>query len=187
MLDKAMKAALLALSLLLGSCAGAPTFAQTAGASVITSPAPLALDDPRPRVFVAGSINMGTTRDWQSEFATALADQDVVILNPRRADWDASWRTEADEPEFRRQVEWELTALESADVIVMYLDPASQSPISLLEFGLYARTGRLIVFCPPGFWRKGNVDVTAEFYDVRQVDSFEALIAAAREALAETS
>lgn len=182
-----MKAALLALLLFAGLSAASPALSQPPGATVITSPAPLALDDPRPRVFVAGSINMGATRDWQSEFADALTDQDVVILNPRRADWHASWRTESDEPEFRRQVEWELAALESADVIVMYLDPASQSPISLLEFGLYARTGRLIAFCPPGFWRKGNVDVTAEFYDVRQVDSFEALIAAAREALAEAS
>ena len=175
----------LALALSVGLAACAPVLAQSPGASVITSPAPLALDDPRPRIFVAGSINMGATRDWQSEFAEALSDQSVVILNPRRADWDSSWRTEADEPEFRRQVEWELAALESADVIVMYLDPASQSPISLLEFGLYARTGRLIVFCPPGFWRKGNVDVTAEFYNVRQVDSFDALVAAARSALTE--
>ena len=48
---------------------------------------------------------------------------------------------EADEPEFRRQVEWELGALESADVIVMYFAPGTQSPISLLEMGLHARGG----------------------------------------------
>ncbi|MBN8552772.1 MAG: nucleoside 2-deoxyribosyltransferase domain-containing protein [Caulobacterales bacterium] len=176
-------AAILALSVL--TVGAPPADAQTHIATMIASPAPLELDDPRPRVFVAGSINMGHTRDWQSEFADALADMDVIILNPRRADWDSSWRAEADEPEFRRQVEWELQALESADVIVMYLDPGSQSPISLLELGLYARSGRLILLCPPGFWRKGNVDITAEFYGVRAVDTFEALIAEARQALAD--
>lgn len=178
-----MKPAAIILGLFVVLLASAPVAAQTSGTSVITSPQPLQQDDPRPRIFLAGSINMGQTRDWQAEFAAALSGLDVIILNPRREDWDTGWRTEADEPEFRRQVEWELQALESADVIVMYLDPGSQSPISLLEFGLYARSGRLIVLCPPGFWRKGNVDVTAEYYGVRRVDSLEALIVAARETL----
>ncbi|WP_282008168.1 nucleoside 2-deoxyribosyltransferase domain-containing protein [Brevundimonas aveniformis] len=178
-----MKILLFAFTVCMGMAAHSLAHAQTVGATLITSPAPLLQDDPRPRVFVAGSINMGATPNWQTEFADALSDMDVVLLNPRRSDWDSTWRTEADEPEFRRQVEWELSALESADVIVMYLDPASQSPISLLEFGLYARSGRLIVLCPPGFWRKGNIDITSEFYGVEQVDSFDALVAAARRAL----
>jgi hypothetical protein len=79
----------------------------------------------------------------------ALSGDDVVILNPRRPDWNPKWRPDADEPEFRRQVEWELGALESADVIVLYFSPGSQSPISLLEMGLHARSGKLIVLCPP--------------------------------------
>ena len=178
-----MKGHLSTIALILALALTGPSQAQQPGATVITSPAPLLQDDPRPRIFLAGSINMGATRDWQAEFAAALADLDVIVLNPRRADWDRSWRTEADEPEFRRQVEWELAALESSDVVVMYLDPASQSPISLLEFGLYARSGRLIVLCPPGFWRKGNIDVTADFYGVRRVDSLDELISAARVAL----
>src|SRR3546814_4292495 len=55
-------------------------------------------------------------------------------------------------------------ALESAAIIVMLLAPGSQSPISLLETGLHARGGKLILLCPEGFWRKGNVDITAERY-----------------------
>ena len=35
------------------------------------------------------------------------------------------------------------------------------SPISLLELGLYATTGKLRLICPEGFWRKGNVDIVA--------------------------
>ncbi|MNT41349.1 hypothetical protein D3C72_1777070 [compost metagenome] len=114
---------------------------------------------------------------------SALADMDVVILNPRRPDWNPNWRPEADEPEFRRQVEWELAALESADVIVMYFAPGTQSPISLLEMGLHARGGKLIVLAPEGFWRKGNVDITAQAYGVKQVQSLPELTAAVREAL----
>lgn len=142
-------------------------------------------DDARPRLFLGGSIGMGTAPDWQAELAAALADLPVILLNPRRPDWNPDWRPEADEPEFRRQVEWELAALERADIIVMYFVPDTQAPISLLEMGLHARSGKMIVLAPAGFWRKGNVDITAAFYGVRQVDSFEALVEAARAAVKE--
>src|SRR3546814_8566471 len=112
---------------------------------------------------------MGGAADWQADLIRTLGDLDVVILNPRRPDWNPEWRPVAEEPEFRRQVEWELAALESADIIVMLLAPGSQSPISLLETGLHARGGKLILLCPEGFWRKGNVDITAERYGIEQV------------------
>ncbi|PXA91876.1 hypothetical protein DMC25_05495 [Caulobacter sp. D4A] len=150
--------------------------AALAAPSVVTSPQALPAAHDRPRVFLGGSIDMGKAVDWQAQVIAALADQNVVILNPRRPDWNPAWKPVADEPEFRRQVEWELAALESADVIVLYLTPGSQSPISLLEMGLHARSGKLVVLCPEGFWRKGNVDITGEKYGVKQVESLEALI-----------
>jgi hypothetical protein len=50
-----------------------------------------------------------------------------------------------------------------------------------LELGLHARDGKLIVLCPEGFWRKGNVDIVCEKYGVKQVESFEELIKAINE------
>jgi len=154
---------------------------------LVTSPSPLPLDHNLPRVFMGGSIDMGGAPDWQAAMTRALSDMDVVILNPRRPDWNPAWKPEASEPEFRRQVEWELAALEASDVIVMYFAPGTQSPISLLEMGLHARGGKLIVLAPDGFWRKGNVDITAEAYGVRQVRTMEELTLAVREALAEAA
>ncbi|PVM90027.1 nucleoside 2-deoxyribosyltransferase domain-containing protein [Caulobacter endophyticus] len=162
----------------------AMTTAALAAPTVVTSPQALPAAHDRPRVFLGGSIDMGKAVDWQSQMIAALADQDVVILNPRRPDWNPAWKPVADEPEFRRQVEWELAALESADVIVLYLTPGSQAPISLLEMGLHARTGKLVVLCPEGFWRKGNVDITAQKYGVRQVETLDALIAEVKARLA---
>ncbi len=66
--------------------------------------------------------------------------------------------------------------LEASDVVVMYFIPVSQSPISLLKFGLYAESNKLIVLCPDGFCRKGNVDIVAEKYGVKTVESFEDLV-----------
>lgn len=163
--------------------------ASTASAepTVVVSPQPLPIDSDRPRVFLGGSIDMGGAPDWQAAMTAALSDMEVTVLNPRRADWNPDWRSEADEPEFLRQVEWELAALESADVIVMYFAPGTQSPISLLEMGLHARGGKLIVLAPAGFWRKGNVDITARAYGVRQVRTMDELTAAVRQALADAA
>jgi hypothetical protein len=151
---------------------------------LITSPEVLPLTHDRPRVFLGGSIDMGSAPDWQAAMVRALADENVVVLNPRRADWKKEWRPDVGEPHFRQQVEWELSALESADIIVLYLSPGSQSPISLLEMGLYARSGKLIILCPEGYWRKGNVDITAARYGVERVESMGALIQATKARLA---
>lgn len=126
-------------------------------------------------VFLAGSIEMGAAEDWQKELIEILKDEKMQFFNPRRDDWDSSWKQTKSDPQFRGQVEWELNALEKSDVVAMYLDPKTKSPISLLELGLYARTNKLIVCCPSGFYRKGNVDVTCEKYDVKQVGSLKTL------------
>jgi hypothetical protein len=60
----------------------------------------------------------------------------------------------------------------------MYFDENTKSPISLLELGLYASSGKMIVYCPEGFWRKGNVDIVAQRYDITQVNSFNELLIA---------
>lgn len=147
---------------------------------VVTSPEALPTRHDRPRLFLGGSIDMGNARDWQAEMIRALRDTNLVIFNPRRPDWNPAWQPVASDPNFRQQVEWELNALDRSDIIVMVFTPNSQSPISLLEMGLNARNGRMIIYCPEGYWRKGNVDITAAHYDIETVDSMEALIAAVR-------
>ena len=131
-------------------------------------------------VFLAGSIEMGVAEDWQARLAAELADVDAVGLNPRRDEWDASWRQSIDEPRFREQVEWELAGLERADVIAMWFAPETRSPITLLELGLHARGGRVIVGCPHGFWRRGNLEVVCARYGVPLVAAWEPFVAAVR-------
>jgi len=108
---------------------------------------------------------------------SALAGfENVCLLNPRRIDWDASWKQEKRNPQFNEQVSWELAGLEQADVIVCYLAPGTKSPVSMLELGLFARSGKLVVCCPEGFWRKGNIDIVCEKYGVRQVGSLTEMV-----------
>lgn len=147
---------------------------------VIKPPAPLALAPGRPSVFLAGSIEMDRAAPWQTAVEAALADLDVTVLNPRREAWDERWRQSIDDLDFRGQVEWELEALERATLIAMHLDPATRAPISLLELGLFARSDRLLVSCPEGFWRRGNVEVTCARYGVPRFEGLDALVAAVR-------
>jgi hypothetical protein len=152
-------------------------------ARILKPPAPLKLHSGERSLFLAGSIEMGQAEQWQTEVERTLVAEDVVILNPRRDDWDASWEGSIRNPQFREQVEWELSAQELATVIAMFFAPATKAPITLLELGLFARSGKLIVGCPAGFWRRGNVEVVCARYGIPLVESLAALIDQARQRL----
>ena len=97
-----------------------------------------------------------------------------------RAEWDSSWRQSIDEPQFRGQVDWELDGLDRADVIAMWFVPETKSPITLLELGLHARGGKLVVGCPEGFWRRGNIEVVCARFGVPLLADWDAFVAAVR-------
>jgi hypothetical protein len=142
----------------------------------IQAPNPVTIDQEYINVFLAGSIEMGKAKEWQKEFIQALSDKPIRFLNPRRDDWDSSWGQTMDDANFVEQVNWELNSMEMSHIIVMVFDPNTMSPISLLELGLHAKSKKLMVVCPDGFWKKGNVDVTCEFYGINNFDTMEQLI-----------
>jgi hypothetical protein len=134
---------------------------------LIFAPDPLEISSPS--VFLAGSIDNGSAIDWQTSVTAAFADTNYTVLNPRRPDRDDSWSQDASDRQFNQQVTWELDALDAADLILFYIAPGSASPISLLELGLYARSKKVIMCCPPGFYRKGNVDIVCQRYGIMQI------------------
>lgn len=129
-----------------------------------------------PKVFLAGSIEMGLAEKWQLKLVNLFIDFNVIFLNPRRDDWDSSWEQSINNPQFLEQVEWELNGLEYSDIIVYYFSPNTQSPITLLELGLFANTDKqIIVCCPDGFYRKGNIEILCKKYNKILVHSFHKL------------
>lgn len=136
------------------------------------------------KLFLAGSIEMGTAEDWQTKVISELDKCNGYILNPRRDDWDSSWEQNINNPQFFEQVNWELDMLDMSDIIFMYFDPNTKSSISLLELGLYAdicSVGNafyktMIVCCPDGFWRKGNVDIVCQRYGIPVFNNIETAI-----------
>lgn len=148
--------------------------------TVLKPPGPIEGIEDRFSVFLAGSIEMDRAVNWQASMAEKLADLPIILLNPRRDSWDASWEQSIENQIFREQVEWELYGLEQASLIVIYFDPSTKSPISLLELGLFAHSQRVVVCCPDRFWRKGNVDIVCQRYGVTMVDDLNGLIDAVR-------
>lgn len=117
---------------------------------------------------------MGKAELWQDKVLTLLKDYDVIIANPRRDNWDPSWVQSIQNIHFKQQVLWELEQLESSDMVLFYLDKNTKSPITLLELGLFAR--KAVVCCPDGFYRKGNVDIVCEKYNIPCCNTLDDLV-----------
>lgn len=161
--------AIFAISLLLGSCAPKDP------AVYMLRPheeLPAEAGDGRgfTKIFMAGTIDMGNSRDWQKELYETFSSMDgrYILFNPRQEHWDATRPGEMD-----YQVRWELDHLEQADMIVMYILGTSKSPISLLEMGLHARGGKMHVICEKDFYRYDNVRITCDWYGVPMYETLD--------------
>ena len=111
-----------------------------------------------PSIFLAGTIDMGQSEDWQSYIISKLADLEVLIFNPRREFFERSVVNE------KMQINWELDKLEQSDIIFMHLAPNSKSPVSLLELGTFMRTKKIILVVSESFYRYNNVMLTTSRY-----------------------
>jgi hypothetical protein len=107
-----------------------------------------------------------------------------MFFNPRRDDWDSSWEQKQSNTQFNYQVNWEMDKLRDSDLIFMYFSPETKSPISLLELGLHANDRKLIVCCPEGFWRKGNVDIVCTRNNIQCFTNLNDAIGALRTKIA---
>jgi len=130
-------------------------------------------------IFLGGSIEQG--KAWGDYLTSKLSSYnfDIRILNPRRDDYDAGQKQTIDNPYFKEQVTWELDGLDRSDLIVMFLQEDTLSPISMMEIGLYINTldwnKQMIICCPPKFWRRGNIEVLVDRFPFHSklVDNYE--------------
>lgn len=133
-----------------------------------------------PRIFLAGSIELDSADRWQDRLLGDLWHYDFVALNPRRSDWDNSIEQSIEDPRFVEQVNWELDNIEESDLIVFYFDPNTKSPITLMELGIVSQMldgpVDVIVCCPPGFWRRGNVEVVCARNGIMLVDNYDSFV-----------
>lgn len=150
--------------------------ALTPGFSIVHAPNRVDLSGKGKSIFLAGSIDQGHAPDWQTRITNKFSNLPVTILNPRRHDWNDSWEEDITFEPFREQVEWEQDMLDAADVIALYFAKDSKAPISLLELGLFARSGKMIVACPKGYWKRGNVQIICKRFNIELVEGIDNLV-----------
>ncbi|KAL8285820.1 hypothetical protein RB597_002750 [Gaeumannomyces tritici] len=176
-------------------------------AQVIKAPGREPIDDAQKVVYLAG-MTSPPDADWRDELADALSHlRHVTIADPFRPDWDAEWEEEMSPKSFTDHVRWELDMQERADVLVIHfggrLDAASfegrtnggaalgelpKTPVSLLELGLRAGSGRrCMVVCNDGYWRRGNVLLVCERYGIPVFPSIGKLSKVLEEELAKAA
>lgn len=130
-------------------------------------------------IFLAGPTEI----PWRDVFLSLLTStaatlpNGLTVYNPFQPNWDSTWREDyATDPKFRAQTDWEMERMDSATVVVVYFDERSKAPVSLLELGLVARSGRAVVGCQQGFWKRGNVQAVCERLGVPLVEDMDGLV-----------
>ena len=136
-------------------------------------------------VFLGGSIEMGRAERWQDKVRDHFTgwNDDLIILNPRRDDWDSSWKQDPTPgTKFHEQVTWEIAAQEKADILIYYFADDTASPITLLELGSYGTAEpdypwkNVLVRVTEGYFRYGNVRIFCDHNGLTVCDSLEDLL-----------
>ncbi|PTB38568.1 hypothetical protein M441DRAFT_28922 [Trichoderma asperellum CBS 433.97] len=154
------------------------------GAAVVLAPGRPASDlKSRKSVFLAGPTNPTGEADWRETLTEALIELPIVIYNPKRSDWDSTWKEDFSDSRWAEQVEWELGMQDKADIVVVFFHKATPAPISLLELGLCVRSGKAIVCAQDGYSKRGNVEAVCRRYGAKFMASEEDLKDAVMERL----
>src|SRR3954464_2254024 len=93
--------------------------------------APAEWDGYGPSVFLAGGIT--DCPDWQTEMVELLADTELNVLNPRRANFPIK-----DPGAAEAQISWEHRYLRRAGMISFWFPKETLCPIVLYELGAWS-------------------------------------------------
>lgn len=134
-------------------------------------------DSDKIKIFLAGTIDNGNSRNWQKEFVEFLEslNEDYIIYNPRRDDWNPNLKPVLSTLKFKQQVQWETENLHNSNIVIFNFLEDSKSPVTFLELGEMVASGFLLkkkfyVICPPNFYRRGNIE---HFCIRHKVDVFD--------------
>lgn len=123
-------------------------------------------------IYLAGSVD---GENWRSFLDKELSNMNYIVFNPlidKKEDYVESLTN----PQFCQQKLWESTCMAKSDYIVFYFNPNTKASISLLELGLWVREKPMVVCCPEGYWKKGDVDYVCQSFDIPQVEGLETLL-----------
>ncbi len=113
----------------------------------------LELDCEETSIFLAGGIT--NCPGWQQELVELLRDTDLILLNPRRAQFPMD-----DPSAASQQIEWEHRHLRLADAVSFWFCAEAIQPITLYELGAWSMTDKpLFVGVHPDYIRRRDVEI----------------------------
>lgn len=124
-----------------------------------------------PSLFLAGGIT--DCPDWQKEMTKKLGNTDIILLNPRRANFDINEKDAA-----KKQIDWEYRHLRYATAISFWFPKETLCPIVLFELGYwFNRSKDIFIGVHPEYKRKEDVytQVSLSIPKFEFVDSIDAL------------
>lgn len=110
-------------------------------------------------IFLAGSMDTSVKNNWRDDVVHVLGEV-YNFYDPTNNNHDM-----LNDIEMREHIKWELDALNMSDKILLNFLPDAQSPISLVELGLYVSSNKLIVICPKEFHQSRYVRVLCKQYN----------------------
>ncbi len=122
-------------------------------------------------LFIAGGIS--GCEIWQDDFVKVLSDTDLILINPRRKDYD--FKNPALEFE---QIQWEYNHLQMVDATSFWFPPQTLCPIALFELGKKSVIDKpLFIGVHPDYLRKRDIEfqISLERPDVKIVHTLEDL------------
>ncbi|KAI5460448.1 hypothetical protein BGZ63DRAFT_387257 [Mariannaea sp. PMI_226] len=138
-----------------------------------------------PSIFLAGTISAPGEPDWREDVSKALAYQPLVIFNPKRDDWDSTWKESLSDSRWAEQIQWELDMQDQATIVAVFFDATTDAPTSLSEMGLAARAGKLIACALDGYSKRGYVEAVCRQYKATFVTTEEDFKMAVRSKMVE--
>jgi hypothetical protein len=142
----------------------------------VEAPEPTDFDDDAVTVFLAGGI--GNCPDWQADMVSLFEDTSLVLLNPRRKEFEVPWTRQASE----EQINWEFEALKRADIVLFWFaEGGSVQPIALYELGSHARDRgkRIVVGTHPDYARRDDIEIQVRLLRGKDFPIYNSLVAVA--------
>ena len=104
-------------------------------------------------VFLAGGIS--DCYDWQAEVAQMLAETQLIVLNPRRANFPIH-----DPSQSQLQIQWEYEHLRKASAILFWFPSETLCPITLYELGTWSNSEKpIFIGVHPNYQRRIDVEI----------------------------
>jgi hypothetical protein len=107
-------------------------------------------------LFLAGGIT--GCPGWQKELVESLENENIVLMNPRRADFPIH-----DPKASFKQIHWEHDHLRKADGISFWFPKEALCPIALYELGAWSMSNKpIFVGVDPDYQRRQDVEIQTE-------------------------